>query len=243
MPDQVLLAARVERLASKGSIRRAAAALDNAPLADTSDPVVIAKLRALHPEAAPPTTLSTDVPAIQITEETLVAVERRLSATSKGKGAGVTGRTYEHILVAVQVSSEGRRAVLQFINLILAGKLPWSCFLLKSLLVGLEKMQDGAPTGGVRPIAMGEVWYRIAMISALVQKGYEVGLHLGHLQVGVGTKGGVDAVAHAVVTALESDDENIALSIDCENAFNTLDRSVMFAAVEEHMPELLPVVQ
>ena len=81
------------------------------------------------------------------------------------------------------------------------------------------------------------------MICALVQKGYEVGLHLGHLQVGVGTKGGEDAVAHAVVTALESDDENIALSIDCDNAFNTLDRSVMFAAVKEHMPELLPVVQ
>ena len=94
------------------------------PLADTSDLAVIAKLRALHPEAAPPTTLSTDVPAIQITEETLVAVERPLSATSKGKGAGVTGWTYERILVAVQVSSEGRRAVLQFINLILAGTLP-----------------------------------------------------------------------------------------------------------------------
>ena len=86
VPDEVLLAARVECLASKGSIRRAASALDNAPLADTSDPVVIAKLRALHPEAVPPTTLSTDVPAIQITEKTLVAVERRLSATSKGKG-------------------------------------------------------------------------------------------------------------------------------------------------------------
>ena len=111
------------------------------------------------------------IPAIQITEETLVAVERRLSATSKGKGAGVTGWTYEHILVAVQVSREGRRAVLQFINLILAGTLPRSCFLLKSLLVGLEKMRGGAPTGGVRPIAMGEVWYRIAMICALVQKG------------------------------------------------------------------------
>ena len=86
VPDEVLLAARIERLASKGSIRRAAAALDNAPLAETSDAVVIAKLRALHPEAVPPTTLSTDVPAIQITEKTLVAVERRLSATSKGKG-------------------------------------------------------------------------------------------------------------------------------------------------------------
>ena len=65
----------------------------------------------------------------------------------------------------------------------------------------------------------------------------------GDKQVGVGTKGGVDAVAHAVVTALGSDEENVALSVDCENAFNTLDRSAMFAAVRDRMPELLPVVQ
>ena len=70
-----------------------------------------------------------------------------------------------------------------------------------------------------------------------------MGLHLGHQQVGVGTKREVSAVAHAVVTALESNDENIALSIDCENAFNTLYRSAMFAAVRDRMPELLPVVQ
>ena len=179
VPDQVNLAGRIERHASRGSIRRAAAALDAAPLADTSDPAVIAKLRALHPEAAAPAALETDVPAIQISEETLVAVEKRLSANSRGTAGGVTGWTYEQALVPVRVSSEGRRAVLQFVNLILSGKLPRSCFLLESLLVGLEKTKDGVPTGDVRPIAIGEVWYRLAMICALVQKGHEVGVALG----------------------------------------------------------------
>ncbi|NJN00175.1 MAG: hypothetical protein HC793_00355 [Aquincola sp.] len=50
-------------------------------------------------------------------------------------------------------------------------------------------------------------------------------------------------MAHAVITALESDEQNVALAVDCENAFNTLDRSAMFAAVKHRMPELLPVVQ
>ena len=202
VPDQVKLAGRIERHASRGSVRRAAAALEAAPLADTSDPVVIAKLRALHPEADAPAALETDVPAIQISEESLVAVEKRLSANSRGTAGGVTGWTYEQALVPVRVSSEGRRAVLQFVNLILSGKLPRSCFLLESLLVGLEKTKDEVPTGDVRPIAIGEVWYRLAMICALVQKGHEVGAALGYKQVGVATKGGVDAVAHAVVTAL-----------------------------------------
>ena len=164
---------------SRGSIRRAAAALEAAPLADTSDPVVIAKLRALHPEADAPAALETDVPAIQISEESLVAVEKRLSANSRGTAGGVTGWTYEQALVPVRVSSEGRRAVLQFVNLILSGKLPRSCFLLESLLVGLEKTKIEVPTGDVRPIAIGEVWYRLAMICALVQKGHEVGAALG----------------------------------------------------------------
>ncbi|NJN00174.1 MAG: hypothetical protein HC793_00350 [Aquincola sp.] len=193
VPDQVKLAGRIERHASRGSIRRAAAALDAEPLADTSDPAVIEKLRALHPEAVAPHALETDVPAIQISEETLEAVEKRLSAHSRGTAGGVTGWTYEQALVPVRVSSEGRRAVLQFINLILSGKLPRNCFLLESLLVGLVKLKDGVPTDGVRPIAIGEVWYRLAMICALVQKGHEVGVALGYLQVGVGTKGGVDA--------------------------------------------------
>lgn len=243
VPEQAKLVGRIEGHASRGSIKRAAAALDAEPLADTSDTGVMAKLRALHPQAAPPTALAINVPAIQVSAETLEAVEKRLSANSRGKAGGATGWTYEHALVPMRVSEEGRRATLKFINLILSGKLPRTGFLLESLLVGLLKLTDGAPNGGVRPIAIGEVWYRLAIICALVQRGHEVGVALGHLQTGVGTKGGVDAVAHAVVTALESDEQNVALSIDCENAFNTLDRDAMFAAVKEYMPELLPVVQ
>ena len=94
-----------------------------------------------------------------------MAVGGLLSATSKGNGAGVTGWTYEHILVVVQVSSEGRRADLQFINLILAGELPRSCFLLKS------SWRDSRSCGMGHQLA---VWYRIVMICALVQKGCEV---------------------------------------------------------------------
>ena len=191
----------------------------------------------------PPAALATNVPAIQISAQTLDATEKRLSANSRGKAGGATGWTYEHALVPMRVSEEGRRASLKFINLILSGKLSRAGFLLESLLVGLLKLTDGAPNGGVRPIAIGEVWYRLAIICALVQRGHEVGVALGHLQTGVDTKSGVDAVAHDIVTALESNEQNVALSIDCQNAFNTLDRAAMFAAVKGYMPELLPVVQ
>ena len=101
VPAQAKLVGRVERHASRGSIRRAAAALDAALLADTSDPAVMAKLRALHPEADAPAHLETDV---QMSEETLEAVEKRLSAHSRGTAGGVTRWTCEQALVPVRVS-------------------------------------------------------------------------------------------------------------------------------------------
>jgi hypothetical protein len=135
------------------------------------------------------------------------------------------------------------RAALRFINLLLSGSLPRSSFVLQSVMVGLQKLTDGAPIGGVRPIAIGEAWYRLAMLCALTDVGAAVGPGLAPVQVEVGARGGVDAVAHAIATALEADPLAVACAVDCENAFNTVSRAAVFAAVQIRMPQLLPVVQ
>mgnify|MGYP001787467346 CR=1 FL=1 len=241
--EQALLAARIERHVSAGSIKRGAAALAAEPLADTSDPAVLAKLRDLHPGAAPPVALAIDEPALEVSGETLVAVCKRVSAHNRGTAGGPTGWTYEMICACVQASEEGLRATLRFVNLLLSGTLPRSGFVLDSVLVGLLKLTDGVPNGGVRPIAIGEAWYRLAMLCALTDVGAAVGAGLAPVQVGVGTRGGVDAVAHAIATALEADELNVACALDCENAFNTVSRDAVFAAVRSRMPRLLPVVQ
>jgi hypothetical protein len=82
------------------------------------------------------------------------------------------------------------RAAMRFINLLLSGSLPRSSFVLEFVMVGLTKVTDGAPNGGVRPIAIGEIWYRLAMLCALTDVGAAVGAGLVPLQVGVGTWGG-----------------------------------------------------
>ncbi len=241
--EQALLAARIERYVSAGSIKRGAAALNAEPLADASDPAVLEKLRALHPEAEPPAALAIDEPALEVSAETLQAVCKRVSAHNRGTAGGLTGWTYEMICACVQASEDGLRATLRFINLILSGTLPRSGFVLDSVMVGLMKLTDGVPNGGVRPIAIGEAWYRLAMLCALTSVGAAVGADLAPLQVGVGTRGGVDAVAHAVATALEADPLNVVCALDCENAFNTVSRDAVFAAVRNRVPSLLPVVQ
>jgi hypothetical protein len=200
MPEQERLAARIQRHLAAGSIRRGARALDAEPLADVTDPEVLAALRALHPPADPPAALAAEEPALQINADALCAVLRRVSAHNRGTAGGPTGWTYEMICAAANATEDGLRAVLRFVNLILAGALPRDSFVLESSLVGLQK-----PGGGVRPIAIGEAWYRLAMLCALAEVGAEVGVGLAPLQVGVGTRCGVDAVAHAVSTALAAD--------------------------------------
>ena len=243
MSDQAKLAARIERHVSAGSIRRGAAALSSEPLADTSDPAVLAKLRALHPDAESPAPIDVEEPALQTSAETLLAVCKRVSAHNRGTAGGPTGWTYEMICAFVQASDDGLRAALRFVNLILSGALPRDSFLLGSVLVGLQKVTDGVPNGGVRPIAIGEAWYRLAMLCALGDAGATAGASLAPMQVGVGTKGGVDAVAHAVSTALRADGQSVACVLDCSNAFNTVDRNAVFSAVAARVPQLLPVVQ
>ena len=53
----------------------------------------------------------------------------------------------------------------------------------------------------------------------------------------------MEALAHAVRSALAADPEAALLTVDMANAFNTVDRSALFAAVKKHAPSLLAYVQ
>lgn len=147
------------------------------------------------------------------------------------------------ICACAQASEEGLRACKKFIDLILSGTLLRAGFVLESALVGLQKLTDGVPNGGVRPSAIGEVWYRMAMMCALTEVGAAVGASLAPMLVGVGTRGGVDAVEHAVEAALQAEEQNVTLVIDCENAFNDVSLDAVFTVVKEYMPQALPVAQ
>ena len=234
--EEQRLAARITQHLQRGSISRAARALKDIPIADASDPAVLAKLAAKHPQAPPPDVLEDDEPALQINAETLGAVLRRWRG-KRGTAPGLSGLTPEHIVAAAEVSDETCGAILEFINLMLSGKLPRHGALLDSALIGLMK-----PNDDVRPIAIGEVWYRLAASCALAAIGH-AGADLAPLQLGAGVKGGVEAACHAVKAALESDPDIMALHMDVKNAFNALGRNAILAAVKRVRPELLPFVQ
>ena len=145
--------------------------------------------------------------------------------------------TYEHILAATKTSTAAFNATLAFVNHMLSGKLPRHPSLLSSSLVGLQK-----PDGGVRPIAIGEALYRLTGLCAMTAC-EELGRSLAPLQLAVGVSGGVEALAHAVRLALTADPEAALLTVDMANAFNTVNRSALFEAVQQRVPSLLAYVQ
>ena len=230
-------AQRIDRcLRVRRSIHRAARALQSSKPADARSPVVRAALQALHPAAEPAALLDAEEPALQLTLEQLREAVSVLASHHRGSAPGPSGWTFEMICAACQSSDAATRATLGVVNLILSGELPRESYLLDGLLIGLEK-----PNGGVRPIAISEAWYRFAGVCALRVYGREIGVGLAPLQVGVGTRGGTETVVHALSAAIA---EGMAVfSVDMKNAFNSIDRAAVFAAVKARAPALLPVVQ
>jgi hypothetical protein len=70
--------------------------------------------------------------------------------------------TYEHVKAAANSSDAAFDAIRRLLNVMLSGKLPHLPELLDATLVAFDM-----PSGGVRPIAIGEVWYRLASLCGL----------------------------------------------------------------------------
>ena len=230
------LAARIEGHLGRGSVSRGARALRGAPLADAGDPLVRRSLQDKHPRRPLPEPLAEEEPALQVTLDQLDTALAR-AERNRGAAGGPTGWTFEQLRAAVKASPEAREGAHGVVNLLLSGKLPRCGVLLDSLLIGLAK-----PTGGVRPIATGEVWYRLSGLCALVAL-EGLGRSLAPLQLCVGIPGGAEATGLAVRAAMLEDRESMVLSVDVENCFNAIGREALFASVKRHAPSLLPYVQ
>jgi Reverse transcriptase (RNA-dependent DNA polymerase) len=223
-------AAGVHHMLKAGIISRAAGRLQSAELAELT-PETIAQLQRLHPHEEPPEVPEFTAQPVDITEELLRTVLRRMP---KGSAPGPSGWTYEHIRAAALASEDAFEAVRRLVNLILSGELPYLAELLDSTLIAFKK-----PGGGIRPIAIGEVFYRLAALSGMAAVP-DVGRSLAPLQLAVGTRGGAQTMGHAVGAAMDADQNDVVVQIDFENAHNTLLRSELLKAIAKRCTALLP---
>ena len=133
------------------------------------------------------------------------------------------------------MASEQLAAVCQ---LLANGEAPrqLSAYLAGAGLVALEK-EDG----GLRPIAMGEVFRRLTGKLLCDHVKARARQTLWPLQTGCCSPLGAEATIHAVRQWTERNaqaSDKVLLKLDFANAFNTLDRAAVLRAVRAHFPEL-----
>jgi hypothetical protein len=229
---------RCKTLAACGRLGDAAQALGSGHLAIAS-PANAAVLAALHPTAdLPPRPSLAPPPPFAPTGADVLSA---LKSFKRRTACGASGLYVEHLLVPLTKLTEEKAASLlaalhRVCALLAAGKAP------EVVLTAITTAPIAAltkATGGLRPIAIGEVMRRLTSRLAVQHASPAVQAYFQPHQVGVGTRGGAEAVVHAaqaLVLRLGSDSSIALLKVDLRNAFNMVDRGTFFAAVRTHCP-------
>jgi hypothetical protein len=128
-------------------------------------------------------------------------------------------------------------SLLQLVNAIVGGRLPHLPALLHGRLIPIEKF----PSKSIRSIAIQGVWARVAALSALAACP-AIGSSLKPFHLGIGVRGGSEAMGHALCSALNANAESVVVQTDIKNAFNSVSRAAFMEALSQHHPQLLPLV-
>ena len=156
-----------------------------------------------------------------------------------GSSGGIDGFTPQHLKDLVgEAGLEGPLvvALTGFVNTLLRGDSPEAIIpiLFGGRLIALAKKE-----GGIRPIAVGSVWRRLASKCASTYAIRATRDLLAPRQVGVGVPGGAEASVHASRRFIDSLKTNqFFFKLDFSNALNTPRRDSMLEAVKAEVPEI-----
>ena len=159
----------------------------------------------------------------------------------KGSAPGPSGLRPEHLNVTLKMAPANRTdkagaALTRLVNIMARGEVPEEVapYLCGARLHGALKKD-----GGLRPIAVGNLLRRLTSKLVASDLAAKASAHLAPHQLGVGVRGGCEAIFHTVKKALEEDPDQWILQADFKNAFNLADRDATFLEVEERFPECL----
>ncbi|XMA16108.1 hypothetical protein WAI453_008899 [Rhynchosporium graminicola] len=180
-------AKRAIKLLEKGFIGRASRALiDPTPLAPDT-PETLKTLLSKHPIGHEnPFSNANPAPGQNISPE---AIQKAIRSIDREKACGLSGWTRPLLDIAVNTgpTSPVVKALAHLANMIRQGTAPGVDLLCASRLIGLQK-----PDGGVRPIAIGDLIYKVAL-KAILATSFRPSMLLPN-QLGVGSIGGVEPI-------------------------------------------------
>jgi hypothetical protein len=203
---------------------------------------VLSELKNLHAHANPPIIPSSTLPAsVCFKNDDIMSA---VFSFKPGSAAGPSGLSPDFLksLISGRLAEFMLTSFSKYASMFASGGFNplFRQFAAAATLIPLKK-----PDGGVRPIAIGEVWRRVVCKCALRAFKSEVSDYFAPFQVGVGVRFGAESVVHAINTLLARDKDdpsvdNSVLQFDFKNAFNCVDRSVFIRLVREHFGVCLP---
>ena len=223
----------------EGHTRRAVKSLLNEEMTPL-DQSKIDTLKRLHP--AGPTSLPrcpTDAPKIIAVDKDLIRdiISREMA---NGAAPGRSGWTGD-LLKAIAPDSECLEGIVTLTALIINGEIEGEAKkqLLTSILVGISK-----PNGGVRPIAVGEVFYKLAALYALKAVKKDLPAVLGREQFAL-LPGGSESAIHCLRIAVSTHPQWAVMGCDIKNAFDTRNRTEILECLfkEDRLKSLWRITQ
>jgi hypothetical protein len=222
-PD-VKAAKRAQHHVRQGHLQKAARVLHSVDaMADLRLPEVQQAITELHPElpaASLIPALPLDAPQ-QILEDDDVMVSL-LRQSDNGSASGPSGWG-GNMLSSLAQSDLCRMGIIALLKDIVNGNLPERArqLLVSSRLVALTK-----PNGNYRPIAVGELFYRLAGVIVVRKVTTVAAALLSPHQLGVGVRSGAERIVHSLQHSLtDKQTRRALLQVDISNAFNSCNRA------------------
>lgn len=238
---QASLSKRIESKVSD-DIRGAIKLLVSNDSLEKEDENTFKKLKEKHPSPSRPLKFPNPPNETNTITVEKDSVLESINTFANGSASGIDGIRPQHLkdLTGLTNGDAGNK-ILQSLtnlsNLILSGTvLSQICpIVYGATLCGLTKND-----GGIRPIAVGLTFRRLATKLACKSIGEGTGSYLRPKQIGFNTKGGCEAAVHATRTFLinNRNTNKIMLKIDFSNAFNSTERDEMLKEIKEKTPSI-----
>jgi len=222
----------IEKMVNNGRLGTAANLVREDTKIAPIDKDTIASLKAKHPSGHrnPFGSEPGPAPGLSPSQDDVLSAINSFKAFS---APGISGWTVPLLRLATKAPK-----VVEFLTTLTGmvgqGSAPGQSMLCASRLTPLLKKD-----GGLRPIAVGDLLYRL-VTKVLLRHHFKPDWLLP-TQFGVGTKGGVEPVIRTIQRAINGDLDQpytTLTSLDFSNAFNTVDRTDIALALKEYAPSL-----
>lgn len=199
-------------------------------LADVTEMNNILSLLHLHPVApAEPLPRKSDNNRLLTVDDEILFKALKTIDNGSAPGPSLWSPKYLH---EIALNPEAKKGIVALLRMLLNDEMSAELkqLFLASHLLAIPKIKDGAQAG-LRPIAVGDVFLRLASRVAFSKLPSGQRLFPNNIQMGCNIKGGPQAAIHAIQTALHAHKDNVLLTSDFKNAFNKINRIAVIKAL------------